>query len=191
MFYQFFLSPQVKRCAIITYKHDIYEFPQELPNKKRFKILRNQEKSGKFRNFIELQPSVQASCQNENFVNTAIVVIIFWHPLIIQLTSESPKVKRCLLSSITNLVHELPHDLPNDLRLRILGNQEILEKCQMWVQTQPNAQSSFQKLNVDNSCQKTRKIRYYVFEVLPNFIVSLYFVANILSRIEDNIPFLF
>ena len=41
MFYEFFLSPQVKRCAIITYKHDIYEFPHELPNKKRFKILRN------------------------------------------------------------------------------------------------------------------------------------------------------
>ena len=29
MFYQFFLSPQVKRCAIITYKHGIYELPHE------------------------------------------------------------------------------------------------------------------------------------------------------------------
>ena len=53
----------------------------------------------------------------------------------------------------------------------------------MWVKMQPSAQSSFQKLNVDNSCQKTRKTRYYIFEVLPNFIVSLYFVPNILSRI--------
>ena len=34
------------------------------------------------------------------------------------LRSESPQVKRYLISSITNLVHELP----NDLRLRILGN---------------------------------------------------------------------
>ena len=41
----------------------------------------------------------------------------------------------------------------------------------------------WQKLNVDNSCQKTRKIRYYIFGVLPNFIVSLYFVSNVLSRI--------
>ena len=32
MFYQTFLSPQVKRCAIITYKHNIYELPYELPN---------------------------------------------------------------------------------------------------------------------------------------------------------------
>ena len=111
------------------------------------------------------------------------LVIIFWHFLIIQLTSESPQIKRYLISSIMNLAHELPHELPNDLSLRILENQEILEKCQMWVQTQPNVQSSFQKLNVENSCQKTHKTRYYIFEVLPNFIVSLYFVPNILSRI--------
>ena len=32
MFYQTFLSPEVKRCAIITYKHNIYELPYELPN---------------------------------------------------------------------------------------------------------------------------------------------------------------
>ena len=57
----------------------------------------------------------------------------------------------------------------------------------MWVQTQPNSQSSFQKLDFDNSCQKTRKIRYYIFEVLPNFTVYLYFVPNILSRIVDNL----
>ena len=38
---------------------------------------------------------------------------------------------------------------------------------------------------MDNSCQKTRKIRYYIFETLPNFIVSLYFLPNILSRIVD------
>ena len=32
MFYQIFVSPLVKRCAIITYKHGIYQLPQELPN---------------------------------------------------------------------------------------------------------------------------------------------------------------
>ena len=31
MFYQIFLSPQVKRCATITYKHGIFEFPEEKP----------------------------------------------------------------------------------------------------------------------------------------------------------------
>ena len=58
------------------------------------------------------------------------------------------------------------------------------------VETQPSAQSSFQKLNVDNSCQKTRKIRYYTFEVLSNFTVFIYFVLNILSRIVVHDPFL-
>ena len=29
MFYQAFLSPQVKRCAITTYKHGIYKLPHE------------------------------------------------------------------------------------------------------------------------------------------------------------------
>ena len=32
MFYQTFLSPQVKRWVIITYKHGIYKFPHNLPN---------------------------------------------------------------------------------------------------------------------------------------------------------------
>ena len=32
MFYQIFLSPQVNRYAIITYKHITYELPHELSN---------------------------------------------------------------------------------------------------------------------------------------------------------------
>ena len=39
MFYQIFLSPQVKQSAIITYKHDVYELPHELPNDLRLRIL--------------------------------------------------------------------------------------------------------------------------------------------------------
>ena len=39
MFCQIFLSQQVKRCAIITYKHGIYEF--------RLKKLRNIRKVSK------------------------------------------------------------------------------------------------------------------------------------------------
>ena len=41
MFYEIFLSPQVKRCAIITYKHGIYELPHELPNDLRLRKLEN------------------------------------------------------------------------------------------------------------------------------------------------------
>ena len=47
MFYQVFLSPKVKRWAIITYKHGIYELAQELPNDLRLRILGNEEISRK------------------------------------------------------------------------------------------------------------------------------------------------
>ena len=39
-----------------------------------------------------------------------------------------------MISSIANLVYELPHELPNNLRLRTLGNKEILGKFQIWVE---------------------------------------------------------
>ena len=38
MFYQIFLSPEVKRGAIITYKHDISELPHELLNDLRLAL---------------------------------------------------------------------------------------------------------------------------------------------------------
>ena len=43
----------------------------------------------------------------------------------------------------------------------------------MWVDTQPKAQSFFQKLSIDISCQQTRKINNYIFEVLSNFTLFL------------------
>ena len=39
MFYQIFLSTQVKQWAIITYKHSIYELPHELPYDLRLRKL--------------------------------------------------------------------------------------------------------------------------------------------------------
>ena len=36
MFYQIFLSPQVKQIVIISNKHGICELPHELPNDLRF-----------------------------------------------------------------------------------------------------------------------------------------------------------
>ena len=57
MFYLFFLSPQEQRSAIITYKHDIYEFQQELVNVLRLRILANDEILAKFLNFMDWWPS--------------------------------------------------------------------------------------------------------------------------------------
>ena len=53
MFYQIFFSPQIKRWAIITYKHGVYELPHELPNDLRLRILGNSEISGKCLILIE------------------------------------------------------------------------------------------------------------------------------------------
>ena len=39
MLYQIFLSPQVTRCTIITYEHDIFARFYELPNDSRLRIL--------------------------------------------------------------------------------------------------------------------------------------------------------
>ena len=52
MFYQTFLSSQMKRCAIITYKHGIYELPHELSHDLRLRVLGNQGISGECLNPI-------------------------------------------------------------------------------------------------------------------------------------------
>ena len=55
MFYQIFLSPQAKECAIITDKDGIYDLPHELPNNLRVKDLRilgNIRKRSKFHSMI-------------------------------------------------------------------------------------------------------------------------------------------
>ena len=47
MFYQIFLSPQVKQGAIISHKHGIYELPQDFPNDLRLRKLGNSRKVSK------------------------------------------------------------------------------------------------------------------------------------------------
>ena len=51
----------------------------------------------------------------------------------------------------------------------------------MWVEAQPSAQLSFQKLNVDNSCQKTRKIRYYVSAQFKN-LSRIYCISLVCAK---------
>ena len=47
MFYQIFLSPQVKQYAIITYKHSINKLPYKLLNDLRLRKLDNIRKLSK------------------------------------------------------------------------------------------------------------------------------------------------
>ena len=59
MFYQIFVSPQVKRWGIITYKHGIYELSHEFPNDLRLRILAHYQMSWNYR----LVPSPHAKLQ--------------------------------------------------------------------------------------------------------------------------------
>ena len=52
MFYQIFFSPQVKGCAIITYKHGIYELHHEFPNDLRLRKIGNIRKLSKLDTMI-------------------------------------------------------------------------------------------------------------------------------------------
>ena len=54
-------------------------------------------------------------------INSTILVIICWNFTVFWYRSASPQVKRNLISSIANLVYELPHELRNNVRLRILA----------------------------------------------------------------------
>ena len=54
MLQQIFASPQVKRSAIVSNKHGVYELPHELPNVSRPLNLGNYENSGKSQNLLEL-----------------------------------------------------------------------------------------------------------------------------------------
>ena len=120
-----------------------------------------------------------------NFMTSqpAILIIIFWNFTIFQYRSDSPQVEGNLISSIANLVYELPHELPNKLRRRILGEQEILGKSQIWVGTQPSSQFPFKNLDFANTSSKTRKNRFQTFLFLSSFTGLLHLVPNILSGI--------
>ena len=71
MFYQFFLSPQVKRSVIISNKHGVHELPHELPDNLKLRISGNKENLGKSQNLLELQTSAKTISQNEIFFNAS------------------------------------------------------------------------------------------------------------------------
>ena len=67
-----------------------------------------------------------------------------------------------MISSIANLVYELP----NDLRVTILGNKEILGKSQIWVETEPSAHPSRNK-TLAKAVKKHAKVDIQLFLPYP------------------------
>ena len=85
MFYQIPFSPQVKRCASITYKHGIYELPHELPNDLRLRILRRVQTmkfffhrwlNFSFDSFLSTF-STRTQLRNVNEIFQSIIMIVF------------------------------------------------------------------------------------------------------------------
>lgn len=122
-------------------------------------------------------------------VKAAILVAIFWNFMMFQCMSISPQVRRTLISSIINLVYELPHQLLNDLRLESLGNQELIENFQIWVETYRSAQSPFQKVTFGNINQKARKSSIKVFQSYPILLDFLFEIYCPGLQIKNLIPF--
>ena len=52
----------------------------------------------------------------------------------------SPQVKRRKIITYQQGIYDLPRELPNELRLRNLGNLEILEKCLYFIERQHRPQ---------------------------------------------------
>ena len=52
MFYQIVLSPEVKRCAVITYKQGIHKMPHELPNDLKYTKLEKFRKVSRLHRII-------------------------------------------------------------------------------------------------------------------------------------------
>ena len=71
----------------------------------------------------------------------------------------SPQLKRSAIISNKYGIFELPHKLQNYLRLRILGNQEISEKSQNFIELQPSVEHYTQNENFVNTTKKLMRTR--------------------------------
>ena len=67
-----------------------------------------------------------------------------------------------------NVLYNLPHSILNDLRLRMLENEEALDKFQNWVEIEPIVWSSFQRPNFCISDQKINRSSFEKFLLLSN-----------------------
>ena len=69
----------------------------------------------------------------------------------------SPQMNRCEVVPYKHGIYELPHELPNDLRLRKLGNYEILGECLNCIECPPSGKTPCQNNNFVTSSKKVTK----------------------------------
>ena len=75
----------------------------------------------------------------------------------------SPQVKRIVIISNKHGIYELPNELPNDFRVRILGNQEISGRSQIFKELYPSVQSSSQNESFVNTSKNSSKNEIKLF----------------------------
>ena len=109
-----------------------------------------------------------------------IILIILWDSLIFYQILLSPKMKRCTIITYRHGIYELPHELPKDLKLRILGNWEILAKCLHCIKWYSSAHSFCQNKNFVNTSKTLPKNGNKTFPVVCYFIWKLELVSDIL-----------
>lgn len=86
---------------------------------------------------------IYASLHTKGIILQSFVDPITWNFSKFEYTLHSPQVKLNSISSIKNLIYELPDELPNDLWF--LGNKEILVKSQNSLGIQSSVQFPLQK----------------------------------------------
>ena len=72
----------------------------------------------------------------------------------------SPQVKQSKIAGFNYGIYELPHEVPSDLRLRNLGNYEILRKCLNIIEWLSGAESSWHNKSFVSAKNKVPKKSY-------------------------------
>ena len=94
-----------------------------------------------------------SKCRVRKEIFQTILTTIFWNFSIFYHRPDQPQVKRKVVATTTSLVYGFSHELPNDLRLRILGNKEMLGKSLIWFE---KGQVPLPEIKLWNSNQKSR-----------------------------------
>ena len=121
-FFFFFFSPQVKRYAIITYKHGIYLLSREVPNDLRsltiLAILRPLTKDNCTP--LPTPPLPQSPRRGRHpalkTIQACFRTLFTPDPLMPHPIPPSPQVKRCAIITHKHGIYDLAHESPNDLR---------------------------------------------------------------------------
>ena len=110
----------------------------------------------------------------------AILVIIFWNFTMFQYRSKSPQVKQYLVSSMVNLVYELPNDLRVasrvSERLKTQGRRKLgnIGKISNFVGDVAQCTVSPREIKLCQQQSKNTQSRYQTFLFLSNFTGFFY-----------------